>query len=76
MQKCNGDDTASEAWHLRQPVDVPCGVNDTGFQFVGSVLEQRSPYSYETLEGLLSGALRAELSFSEDDVRAQDHAAV
>ena len=28
MQKCNGDDTASEAWHLRQPVDVPCGVND------------------------------------------------
>ena len=49
-------------------VKVPCGVNDTGFQFVSSVLEQRSPYSYETLEGLLGGALRAELQFDDNSI--------
>ena len=72
------------AWKMRQTqfvyphaptltkavVKVPCGVNDTGFQFVSSVLEQRSPYSYETLEGLLGGALRAEMQFDDNSIEA------
>jgi hypothetical protein len=67
------------AWKMRQSefvyapapsltkavVKVPCGVNDTGFQFVASVLEQRTPHSIPTLEGLLSGALRAEFAFDD-----------
>lgn len=72
------------AWKMRQQqfvyphaptltkavVKVPVGINDTGFEFVSAVLDQRSPYSYETLEGLLGGALKAEFAFHEDNIAA------
>ena len=74
---------AETAWQRRQTqlvyaaakpltkavVKVPVGVNDSGFSTVSAVIERRSAYSFETLEGLFKGAMSAEFSFEEDDIK-------
>jgi hypothetical protein len=46
----------------------PVGINDTGFDLVHNVLEMITPYSWDTVDSLLSSAIQVDLEFVPEDI--------
>ena len=46
----------------------PVGINDTGFDLVHNVLEMNTPYSWATVDSLMSNAIQVDLEFIPEDI--------
>jgi len=46
----------------------PVGINDSGYDLVHNAIEMQIPYSYQTLNSLLSGAIQLDLEFIPEDI--------